>query len=709
MPDTSQQLAELHVDIDTRLDRYRMDLEKARGVTTRAGKEMQGGLDRVRNASRALTAAVRTATGVVAGLAAAGGLTLATKRALDFADSIDKTSERLGISVETLQELRFAADLAGVRTQALDIGFQRFTRRLAEARQGTGEALGALQTLSEILGEDLLDTSLSTEKVFGRLADAFASIEDPARRVQLAFKLFDSEGVALLQVLGDGEAALEAVRQKARELGIVMEASVIKRAVEAKDQITIMSQVTKVQLSEALIAVAPLLVSAASKMADLANAVGDVVASFQRLEDRSTRAIQRRVREIAGVIRNETTALKLTLQGFVEVPLDLERADPTVRARVQALIQEQQELLEELHRRQVERPETPEGDTPLPPDPKLRKAQEDLLLAITRERLQLSNDLVRLAELEAEARRKQIEEEIKIPELKEQALAEAEQLAVLEREEAQRKQRAVDLQRSGSRELLQLQAELLRMRGDEQGALEIDLELRRQQVELANIDEETKRRMIAVLEEINEKQMELAREGGDVFAALAGAIEETFSRAFASMVVQGEISFRALREAFVREFIEAATQELLISPLLNVLLGARGAGGQRQGGFLRNFGAQILDVLPRIPLPGFEKGGRFGPHELFAVGERGPEILASGSRGGSVHPIEFSEGRPFVVEINVTRESEGVDVNVQERSGSDRILVDLILNTVANDVALGGRVARAHEGRFHTQRRGVVR
>jgi hypothetical protein len=31
------------------------------------------------------------------------------------------------------------------------------------------------------------------------VADAFAGIEDPAKRVELAFELFDSEGVALGQ------------------------------------------------------------------------------------------------------------------------------------------------------------------------------------------------------------------------------------------------------------------------------------------------------------------------------------------------------------------------------------------------------------------------------------------------------------------------------------------------------------------------------
>jgi hypothetical protein len=41
--------------------------------------------------------------------------------------------------VEALQELRFAANASGVEQQTLDMALQRFTRRAAEAAQGTGE------------------------------------------------------------------------------------------------------------------------------------------------------------------------------------------------------------------------------------------------------------------------------------------------------------------------------------------------------------------------------------------------------------------------------------------------------------------------------------------------------------------------------------------------------------------------------------------
>ena len=45
--------------------------------------------------------------------------------------------------MEALQEFRYAASFAGVEQQTLDMALQRFTRRAAEAAQGTGEAKDA--------------------------------------------------------------------------------------------------------------------------------------------------------------------------------------------------------------------------------------------------------------------------------------------------------------------------------------------------------------------------------------------------------------------------------------------------------------------------------------------------------------------------------------------------------------------------------------
>jgi hypothetical protein len=115
-----------------------------------------------------------------------GGLAALVNRSISAADAIGKTADTIGVGVEALQELRFADKASGVEQQTLDMALQRFTRRAAEAAQGTGEAKDALASMGITLRDQ--DGHLRrSEDLLADVADAFARIEDPAERVRRAF------------------------------------------------------------------------------------------------------------------------------------------------------------------------------------------------------------------------------------------------------------------------------------------------------------------------------------------------------------------------------------------------------------------------------------------------------------------------------------------------------------------------------------------
>ena len=116
------------------------------------------------------------------------------------------------------------------------MALQRFTRRAAEAAQGTGEAKDALAQMGIAL-RDQSGNLRRSEDLLADVADAFARIEDPAERVRLAFKLFDSEGVALVNLLRDGSGALEEMRDRARDLGIVLDEHLVRDAERARTEL----------------------------------------------------------------------------------------------------------------------------------------------------------------------------------------------------------------------------------------------------------------------------------------------------------------------------------------------------------------------------------------------------------------------------------------------------------------------------------------
>ena len=172
-------------------------------------------LDKTKKAFGGITKSLKVVAGAAlnlktafVGVAGAAGIGLLIKRSLDATDALAKTATRIGTTTEALSRLHFAADISGVSTETLNMAMQRFTRRTAEAARGTGEAKDAIRELG-LNANNLLQLDLDEQMI--KLADAFGDVESDADKVRLAMKLFDSEGVALVQTLSAGSAGLRAM------------------------------------------------------------------------------------------------------------------------------------------------------------------------------------------------------------------------------------------------------------------------------------------------------------------------------------------------------------------------------------------------------------------------------------------------------------------------------------------------------------------
>lgn len=166
---------------------------------------------------RGAQVAMRAAAVAVAAFAAA--IVAMGVRLSRVLDQIDKMSIRLGISTEALSQFRLVAGLANLSTEAMQVGLQRMTRRIAEATTGTGVAVDALRKLG--LSAHALNAQ-SVDEQFLRIAQALSEVDDQGKRVLLAFKLFDTEGVGLLQTMQDGRRGIEGIMRSADKMGLTL-------------------------------------------------------------------------------------------------------------------------------------------------------------------------------------------------------------------------------------------------------------------------------------------------------------------------------------------------------------------------------------------------------------------------------------------------------------------------------------------------------
>ena len=171
----------------------------------------------VKNSMRTMTKVV----GAFAGLFLGGSLINGIKNTSAEIDKMAKASQRLGVSIEALTELGFAAEQTGVSTSTLEMALQRMNRRVSEATLGTGEAKDALAELG--LSAQIL-ANQSADKTFKDIADAMELVDNTGRKTALAMKIFDTEGVKLLQTMQGGKSSIEAYGREMQQLGIITSA-----------------------------------------------------------------------------------------------------------------------------------------------------------------------------------------------------------------------------------------------------------------------------------------------------------------------------------------------------------------------------------------------------------------------------------------------------------------------------------------------------
>ncbi len=239
-------------------------------------KRAQGSLKRFRASVVATIKKTAKFGAVLAGVAAGAGAVW-VKRTMDSIDATAKWSDKLGIATEQLIAFQHAAKLSGVNVNTFNMGLQRMTRRMAEAAMDTGEAKAALLELG-LNARELAAKGPGSSLM--AIADAMARVKNQSDRVRLSFKLFDSEGVALVNVLRLGSKGLRAMEKEARELGITFNRIDAAQVEAANNALVRMRAAFQGIANTVTIKLAPFIEAIAKKVTDFAKWMRANIATF---------------------------------------------------------------------------------------------------------------------------------------------------------------------------------------------------------------------------------------------------------------------------------------------------------------------------------------------------------------------------------------------------------------------------------------------
>lgn len=223
-----------------------------KGATAQAERELDGlkesalavggGLKESSAAAGMMEGATIALTGVVAaaGTAIAAWATAQLASALaikDTADQIDKLSQRMGESTESVSELRYAFDLNDASMEEMATLMKSLANKAQDAARGAGQASAAYKAM----GISVTDTNgemKTSRQLLEEVADKIASYRDGAAKAALVQDALGAGWVRMIPLLNQGSQGLREASEEAHKLGVIFDEELTKKSDALNDDLT---------------------------------------------------------------------------------------------------------------------------------------------------------------------------------------------------------------------------------------------------------------------------------------------------------------------------------------------------------------------------------------------------------------------------------------------------------------------------------------
>lgn len=247
-----------------------------------------------------LAATVAIAGGIATAIDTLHDWTAASAKA---AEKVEQISQQTGIAQTTLEGWSVALNRVGLDTEVFSQAYKALSKDIVVA----GQAADFSKTKFAQMG--LTKAQLGdTETVIRAIADRLAGMTDPAARAQLAVDLLGKQGLKLLPAFMQGSAGLDALIQKSRDLGLVLDQSARTNLLKYDDALDDLGKAWEGLKTRVAVAAAPIL----TKSVELAQSgivmAGKIIDAVVRMVNGVDQAFQR-LGVILTSVREKTEAV----------------------------------------------------------------------------------------------------------------------------------------------------------------------------------------------------------------------------------------------------------------------------------------------------------------------------------------------------------------------------------------------------------------
>lgn len=225
---------------------------KIRRDAQATGASIGSAMGKARSGVESVMAPLRAVPALIAALGATAVVAKVRQTAESVAE-VGRQAKQAGVDVESFQELKFVAEQNRIGVDILTDGLKELNLRadefIATGRGSAAEAFGRLGYSSEELAVKLKNPSALLTEIIGKLEQF-----DQAARIRISDELFGgSAGERFVELIDEGEQGIRDQIAAARDLGLVMDAEMIRKAEEVDRKFNVITTTIGTSMKRAII------------------------------------------------------------------------------------------------------------------------------------------------------------------------------------------------------------------------------------------------------------------------------------------------------------------------------------------------------------------------------------------------------------------------------------------------------------------------
>lgn len=192
----------------------------------------------------------------------------------EYGDRIDKMSQKIGMSTKNFQEWDYIMSQNGGNVESLQMGFKSLANQMNGVQKGSKTSIEAFKNLG-VSVKNTNGTFRTQDEVFNDAIAALQKIQDPTKKAILGNQLFGRSFIEMKPLLNQSAEAIDELRKKANQKGLVISDTDIKNAVNYKDTMDTFSRMFEAKFASVMMKIMP----------DISKSLEDIMELMEQNQD----------------------------------------------------------------------------------------------------------------------------------------------------------------------------------------------------------------------------------------------------------------------------------------------------------------------------------------------------------------------------------------------------------------------------------------